>query len=43
MVAQVGEVENYSVYSEMHEVRAVKVKSDLKAMPSFTDCAGRMY
>jgi hypothetical protein len=43
MVAQLGQLENYSVCSEMHKVCAVKIKYDAKAMPGVVNCPLRVY
>jgi len=43
MVAQLGQPENYSVCSEMHEVRAVQVVCDAKAMRSAVYGSHREY
>jgi len=38
MVAQLGEPENYSVCSKMHEVWAVKMMCDANATPGIVNC-----
>jgi len=38
MVTQLGQLENYSVCSGMHEVGAVKLMYDAKAMPGVVNC-----
>jgi len=43
MVAQLAQLENYSVCSEMHEVWAVKMMYDVQAMPGVVNCPLREY
>jgi len=43
MVAQLGQLENYSVCSEMNEVGAVTVVWDATATPSDANCPHRVY
>jgi len=43
MVAQLGETENYSVSSEMHEVGVAKMMCDANATPGVAKCPHRQY
>jgi len=43
MVAQLGETENYSVSSEMHEVEALKMMCHANVTPGVIDCPLREY
>jgi hypothetical protein len=43
MVAQLGETENYSVSSEMHEICVVYMMCDANATPGIASCAHGEY